>query len=216
MNEPDKKWEPFLYISFDDRWMASPWFGEILWNVCRPLIQLQWELSSADRNKKRLQCEKSNLSTLQKFFEIWTEKRFYCKTRKTFDFCHGTWYFFKCARASKFNATSSSPDNKKGSERCMISFFQLHTTISCLVVHLKLLNKAFIIKNGFSGMVVLTFGKGWSVGLVGVCNTPCVSPVVHVFKMHHGVLWGHRGKRNTSFRGTSRPGAEEWEQVILN
>ena len=53
-------------------------------------------------------------------------------------------HFFKCARASKFNATSSSPDNKKGSERCMISFFQLHTTISCLVVHLKLLNKAFI------------------------------------------------------------------------
>ena len=58
-------------------------------------------------------------------------------------------HFFKCARASKFNATSSSPDNKKGSERCMISFFQLHTTISCLVVHLKLSNKAFIIKNGF-------------------------------------------------------------------
>ena len=58
-------------------------------------------------------------------------------------------HFFKCARASKFNATSSSPDNKKGSERCMISFFQLHTTISCLVVHLNLLNKAFIIKNGF-------------------------------------------------------------------
>ena len=166
MNEPDKKWEPFLYISFDDRWMASPWFGEILWNVCRPLIQLQWELSS-----ERKRYNPRNLFFFFYFSTLhcrWQTKKeyfayncFHFNDRMSqenesilafllkkylFEFLISVTvvHFFKCARASKFNATSSSPDNKKGSERCMISFFQLHTTISCLVVHLKLLNKAFI------------------------------------------------------------------------
>ena len=58
----------------------------------------------------------------------------------------------------------------------------------------------------------LTFGVGSF--LKGVTSGTC--PVVHVLEVHHGILGGHWRKRNPAFRGTTRPGAEELEQVILN
>ena len=111
-------------------------------------------------------------------------------------------HFFKCARASKFNATSSSPDNKKGSERCMISFFQLHTTISCLVVHLKLLNKAFIRFFQWS----LPLGKGDPSALQGSATPPALAPLCMFLRCIMASCGDIGGKGTPRLGG--RPGLE--------
>ncbi len=69
MTEPDKR-KLFYTFLFDDRWMASlPWFGEIFLSLStqrafadsRPLIQLQWDLRSAQNdNCRNLDLRKSS------------------------------------------------------------------------------------------------------------------------------------------------------------